>query len=163
MFKWLGLLILASLLGGLALTSTVQAEEASGKIIVKSIGAAEVEKLVTANRGKVIILDIWATWCPPCRREIPGFMEIAKAYAKQGVVVIGLAADEGGPSVVQPFVDENQINYPIYSIGEEVLSRYGIEAFPTTLIYDRQGKLVKQHIGFRPREEFEAEIKPLLK
>jgi thiol-disulfide isomerase/thioredoxin len=165
MSKRISVIMLAILVAGLVITSGVQAKKAqsSAGIVVKTIGVAEVEGLIKANKGKVLLLDIWATWCPPCREEIPGFVAIAKGYAKQGVVVIGLAADEGGPAAVQSFVDKNKINYPIYSVGEEVLTHFGIEAFPTTFIYNKEGKVSGKHIGYTSKEEFDQELKPLLK
>jgi thiol-disulfide isomerase/thioredoxin len=64
-------------------------------------------------KGKVVILDFWATWCPPCRAEIPHFVELQDKYGKQGLVIVGISLDEGGPGVVSSFVKANKINYPI--------------------------------------------------
>lgn len=135
---------------------------ASG-ITVKNLSAAEIDKIIKSNQGKVLVLDFWATWCPPCRKEIPGFIEIAKTYAKDKVAVIGLAADQGGSATVQPFVNKNNINYPVYCIDEDGLKKFGIEAFPTTFIYNRSGKLYFQHVGFTSLQQFKQDIEAALK
>lgn len=115
-------------------------------------------------KGRVVILDFWATWCGPCRREIPGFVELQKQYGEQGLTVIGISLDEEGPAVVKPFIKKFGINYPVV-MGDQKISQAfgGIEGLPTTFVIDREGRIVKKHIGYVPKEEFEKEIKPLLK
>lgn len=115
-------------------------------------------------KGRVVILDFWATWCGPCRMEIPGFVELQKQYGERGLTVIGVSLDEEGPSVVKPFVKKFGINYPVV-MGDRKMDQAfgGIEGLPTTFIIDREGKIVKRHIGYAPKEEFEKDLKPLLK
>jgi peroxiredoxin len=114
-------------------------------------------------KGKVVILDFWATWCGPCRAEIPNFIALQKQYAKQGLVVIGASVDEGGAAAVKPFAGKLGINYPVVLPDEKTQQAFGgIEAVPTTFIIDRQGQIVKEHLGFADKDEFENEIKPLL-
>jgi len=112
-------------------------------------------------RGKVVVLDFWATWCPPCRREIPDFIDLQKEYGSQGVQVVGIALDE--PDKVQAFARQNGMNYPVLLGSDEISMRYGgIEGIPTTFIIDKSGKIVNRFEGFRPRQVFETEIKKLL-
>lgn len=112
--------------------------------------------------GKVVILDFWATWCGPCRMEIPGFIELQKQYADKGLVVIGVSLDQDGASAVKPFIEKMGINYPIALGDEAVVSAFGgIEGIPTTFIIDRAGNIVRKHVGYAPKAEFEADIKPL--
>ena len=114
-------------------------------------------------KGKVVILDFWATWCGPCRMEIPGFVELQKQYGDRGVVVIGISLDEGGPQGVKTFMKQFNINYPIVMGDEKVTRDYGgIEGIPTTFILDRQGRIVARHTGYREKQQFEKEIKRLL-
>ncbi len=111
--------------------------------------------------GKVVVLDFWATWCPPCRREIPDFIDLQKEYGPRGVQIVGIALDE--PEKVQAFARQNGMNYPVLLGSDDVSMKYGgIEGIPTTFIIDKSGKIVNRFEGFRPREVFEAEIKQLL-
>lgn len=114
--------------------------------------------------GKVVILDFWATWCGPCRMEIPGFIELQKQYADKGLVVVGVALDQDGASVVKPFMDKMGINYPVVLGDETIVNAFGgVEGIPTTFIIDRNGQIVGKHVGYAAKAEFEAEIKPFLK
>jgi peroxiredoxin len=114
--------------------------------------------------GKVIVLDFWATWCPPCRGEIPGFIALQKKYAAQGFAVVGVSVDEAGLKTVKAFAEKKGINYPVVLTDSKIVAAYGgIDGLPTTFIIDRSGHIVKQHMGFTEEAEIENEIKPLLK
>jgi cytochrome c biogenesis protein CcmG/thiol:disulfide interchange protein DsbE len=112
-------------------------------------------------KGKVVVLDFWATWCPPCRKEIPDFISIQNEYGSQGVQIVGIALDE--LPKVQAFVRTNGMNYPVLMGNDAITARYGgIEGIPTTFIIDRTGKIAERFEGFRPRETFVAAITRLL-
>jgi len=114
--------------------------------------------------GKVVVLDFWATWCPPCRAEIPGFIELQKKYQTQGLVVVGVSVDQAGSDTVKSFAKKLGINYPVVLTDAKIDAAYGgIDGLPTTFIIDRTGHIVKQHVGFTEKSETEREIKPLLK
>jgi len=114
-------------------------------------------------KGKVVILDFWATWCPPCKKEIPDFIELQKKYGEKGLVIVGVSLDEQGPSVVKPFITQLGISYPIVMGDEKIVQDFGgVEGIPTTFIIDREGKIVGRHVAFTPLETFEKEIAPLL-
>jgi len=114
-------------------------------------------------KGKVVILDFWATWCPPCRAEIPGFVAIQKKYADKGFTVIGVSLDKQGPSVVKPFMRELGMNYPVVMGNPKIAGDYGfITAIPTTFVIDRRGDVVTAYEGFRDQATFESLIAPLL-
>ncbi|MBA4149041.1 MAG: TlpA family protein disulfide reductase [Verrucomicrobia bacterium] len=113
--------------------------------------------------GKVVILTFWATWCPPCRAEIPGFIDLQKQHAKEGLVIVGASVDQGGTDAVEPFVEKTAINYPVVLASEEMQEAFGgIEGIPATFIIDRAGKIVSKHVGFVEKKQLEKEIKPLL-
>jgi thiol-disulfide isomerase/thioredoxin len=114
-------------------------------------------------KGKVVILDFWATWCPPCRAEIPGFVAIQKKYADTGFTVIGVSLDKQGISVVKPFMRQLGMNYPVVIGNPQTVEDYGgITAIPTTFVIDRQGNVVAAYEGFTDQATFESVIGPLL-
>ena len=114
-------------------------------------------------RGKVLILDFWATWCAPCRVEIPHFVELQKQYGGKGLMVVGVSLDEQGPDVVKEFVKQFRVSYPIVSGNEKVAEAYGeINGLPTTFVIDREGRIVGRHIGYNDKETFEKEVQSLL-
>jgi DsbE subfamily thiol:disulfide oxidoreductase len=114
-------------------------------------------------KGKVVVLDFWATWCPPCKAEIPSFIALQKEYGKNGLAVIGVSVDEGGADVVKSFAQQSGMNYTVVLADDKTTQAFGgIDAIPTTFIIDREGRIVTKHLGFTEKDEFEKELKPLL-
>jgi len=114
-------------------------------------------------RDHVLIVDFWATWCAPCRVEIPHFVELQKQYGNKGLTVIGVSLDEQGPEVVKKFVERLGVNYPVVIGNEKIVEAYGrIDAVPTTFVIDRQGRIVIRHLGYDDKAVFEKEIQSLL-
>jgi len=114
-------------------------------------------------QGKIVILDFWDTWCPPCLKEIPDFVELYNKYQDQDFVIIGLAFGREGKERVESFAKEQGIQYPLAIANLTVLNAYGpIKGIPTTMIIDQNGKIINRYIGFREKEIFESEIQALL-
>jgi cytochrome c biogenesis protein CcmG/thiol:disulfide interchange protein DsbE len=114
-------------------------------------------------KGKIIIVDFWATWCPPCRRGIPDLIEIQKQYGKD-VVVIGISMDTDSKSDVVPFVQQMGINYPVaYATSGVVQSYGGVESIPSSFVIDKNGNIVDTHIGLVPKSDFTSLIDKLLR
>jgi peroxiredoxin len=115
-------------------------------------------------RGKVVVLDLWATWCPPCRVEIPFLVELYEEHKDAGLVVIGIGLDDGGAKVLKPFVEQYGVTYPVLVGNREVGQRYQVRGIPTTFVIDRNGRIAAKHLGFRPSDAdvMRAEVARLL-
>jgi thiol-disulfide isomerase/thioredoxin len=113
-------------------------------------------------RGKVVLLSFWATWCPPCREELPELIQLADKY-KDKLVVIGVSMDDAPPQAVAQFAREAGVNYPIVMGSYGISDEYGgVAALPTSFIVDTNGKVVQKHIGLYPTEAYDNEIRALL-
>jgi len=123
-------------------------------------------------QGKVVLVNFWATWCEPCRGEIPWFIEFHKKYADRGLVIVGLAMDEEGAKVVQPYVQKERfevngtpeaMNYEIMLGTDNLAEQFGgLIGMPTSMLYARDGKKVKTMIGLVNRQDLEKVIEGLL-
>src|SRR3989337_1351882 len=115
------------------------------------------------HKGKIVIIDCWATWCPPCRRGIPDLVEIQKKYQKE-VLIIGISLDNETKPDVVPFIKQYKINYPVAYGNMEVVTAFGnIQAIPTSFIIDQAGKIVDKHIGLVDKSAYINKITELLK
>lgn len=117
-----------------------------------------------ANR--VVLLDFWATWCPPCREEVPHLQRLHEKYGKKGLVVIGIAQDSDGAKSVKPFAEKNKLTYlQLVDVKRQVARAYKVGPIPTTYIIDNAGVIRSVHLGFAKgmEKQLEEEIKALLK
>jgi peroxiredoxin len=115
-------------------------------------------------KGKVVILDFWATWCPPCRTEIPGYIALQKKYADDGLVVIGVSVDTDGPGPVKKFMKDFGFNYMVVMADDSIQDAYGpIQGYPTTFIIDRDGHIRDKKLGRMPAAEFEKKVLAVLR
>jgi peroxiredoxin len=111
-------------------------------------------------RGKAVVLNFWATWCPPCKVELPWFVDLQKQYGGQGLEIVGISEDEGGKDKVAQFVKEMGVNYTIAVDDDSVAEKYGdVEDLPTTFYIDRNGKIVEFAMGLVDRSEIETKMK----
>lgn len=114
-------------------------------------------------KGKVVLLNFWATWCGPCKFEIPWFVEFEKRYKDQGFAVLGVSLDEEGWEVVKPYIQEKGVNYRVVIGSEEVSMKYGgVDSLPMTFMIDREGRIASVHIGLQAKSAFENDIQALL-
>jgi cytochrome c biogenesis protein CcmG, thiol:disulfide interchange protein DsbE len=114
------------------------------------------------HRGEVVLLNFWATWCPPCREETPGLVRLSKSYPDSELDVIGVSMDEGGPAVVRQFVSQFKIPYTIAMSDDKLTPASTVEALPTTLLIDRQGRVAKTYVGGTSEKVFRADVDALL-
>ncbi len=114
-------------------------------------------------RGKVVILDFWATWCPPCRKGIPDLISLKNTY-KDNLVIIGISLDTDSKSDVVPFMKQYGINYKIVYGDNDVVQKYGnISAIPTSFIINKKGNVVTSFVGLQSKETYKNQIDTLLK
>jgi peroxiredoxin len=137
-------------------------KQANLDFTVKDMNGAKVR--LADYKGKVILINFWATWCPPCKMELPGFIELYDQYKDKGLVILGVSGDDDAETL-RTFATEWKINYPIL-VGrdeEELLDAYGpLYGYPTSVIVGRDGAVCGRHVGPATKEEFEREIKALL-
>ncbi|HXX64736.1 MAG TPA: TlpA disulfide reductase family protein [Bacteroidota bacterium] len=122
-------------------------------------GTIELAKL----HGKVVVVNFWATWCGPCRSEIPGMQEVYEKYKSKGLEIIGVSLDQKGWDVINPFVKRMNISYPVVLGNNQVAESYGhIDAIPATFIVGKKGEVLQHHVGYMSKEEFEQAVKAAL-
>jgi thiol-disulfide isomerase/thioredoxin len=112
-------------------------------------------------RGKVVVINFWATWCPPCRAEIPDLVALQEKY-KDTLQIIGISEDEGGVDGVKRFAADHKINYPVVMTTPEIEKRFpGVSALPTSFILDRESRIVQKHVGMLTARTTEYETRHL--
>lgn len=126
---------------------------------LKDVNGQEVSSAQFA--GKVLVVDFWATWCGPCRVEIPGYVALQKKYGKDKLVIVGMSVDNG-PDVVRKFIAANKVDYQIVMADDETVQAFGgpegITAIPTTFIIDRAGKIRDRKLGSEETADFEKRL-----
>jgi thiol-disulfide isomerase/thioredoxin len=119
---------------------------------------------VSCSTHKVLIINFWASWCVPCRVEIPQLIELYQEFKSRGVEVIGVSLDSMRPQSLRPFVRSLNITYPVYlGRAEDLLSRMAVMAIPSTLVIDSKGKVYRKLVGYHSKDEMLAVIRELLK
>ena len=113
-------------------------------------------------QGKILVLNFWATWCPPCRRELPELNAFHQERLAQGVVVIGAATDDRGAEVVAPFAQRNRLTYPILIADTNIQQTFAITTLPTTLVIGRDGRVAARYLGSLTAAELNRAVAPLL-
>ena len=114
-------------------------------------------------RGKAVLLNFWATWCPPCKVEMPWFADLQKEYGKDGLVILGVAMDDSEPDKIAQFASEMGVNYPILLGTDQVSDDYGnVQYLPTSFYISRDGTIVDKMTGLLDRKDIEEAVKKTL-
>lgn len=127
-------------------------EDADGKSVTLS-----------SLKGRVVLLNFWATWCGGCKVEIPWFVAFEKKYTNRGLAIVGVSMDDDGWKSVRPFLAQHEVNYPIVIGNDNLGKQFGLKSMPMTLLIDRNGKIAATHAGLIAKDDYQAEIEALLK
>jgi cytochrome c biogenesis protein CcmG/thiol:disulfide interchange protein DsbE len=138
-----------------------QGKEQAPNFSLKNAAGQVVE--LAKLHGKVVVVNFWATWCGPCRAEIPGMLEVYREYKGKGLEIVGISVDRDGWQVINPLVKKLNITYPVVLGNGDVTDAWGgVDAIPTTVIVDRNGRVLLRHVGSMPKEDFEKAVKSSL-
>jgi len=164
-----------SLIAGFGYTLQAQEEDAAktpGLVKAADFQLTDLEGntvKLSDYKGKVVILDFWATWCPPCVKEIPHFNKLTKKFGKKGLVALGVSVDRDGLKAVEKFKSKNAIDYRVaisndttYKTYQSYLPEEERGGIPFTFVIDKEGYIREHFVGYRPMEVFVKAIKPLL-
>lgn len=128
---------------------------------IQKVGVREFKNIVESNKGKILLINFWATWCSPCVKEFPGLMNLRREFSEDDLTIIGISMDYG-MRPVENFVKQNKVNFPIVLDDESIGSMLDIKSIPRTLIYNRAGEKVLDHLGFISEESFRHVVERLL-
>lgn len=121
------------------------------------------EVSLAALKGKVVVVDFWATWCGPCRTEIPGYIELQKKHGPEGLVIVGVSLDQKGAKYVKQFAEKNSMNYTVVMGDNAAVDAFGgFEAIPTTFLIGRDGRILHEKTGAMETAEYEQIVKKAL-
>ena len=158
--KFLVITIITLMLGACAESSAIEIGETAPDFTLTDLSGNKVS--LSQFSGKVIILDFFASWCPPCRQEIPDFISLQKSYGDKGFTMVGVALEN--VKEAKEFSAKTGINYPVLIDDGKVSIQYGpVRSIPTTFVIDKDSKIAKVYIGYRSKDVFENDIKVLLR
>lgn len=174
--NWIVIAIMAAALAGMIFVGLHGARKGAGNggmigdVRGKEAPDFELKDVTTGKsvklsdyRGKGVLLNFWATWCPPCKVEIPWFVDLQKQYGPDGLAIVGVAMDDASEQDISKFAQEMGINYPVLLGTDKVGAAYGgVEGLPTTFYIGRDGKIVDRVEGLRSHREIESNIKAAL-
>ncbi len=146
----------------LGISFLIACSPANAEREVESIGYKELISEIATYKGKVVVVNFWATWCPPCRLEIPHLVRLRKEHDPKEVLVIGISMDEN-KAAVRDFLQENSLNYPVFWGEGSVGQFFQVSGLPTTLVYDQDKVKVFSHVGYMDGEKLREVIQNHLK
>ena len=159
------LVICCIIVSGMNGTDSFAADRVIKESDIPSVDAAKLKEIIGKEKGKrVVVINIFASWCPPCREEVPGIVNIRKMYPEKDLALYGISVDDISLSLVS-FVNKSKINYPVMQVKDDIdafLHATGVKAVPYLFIYNRKGKLLEQRVGYVGEEDLTKAIKEAL-
>lgn len=152
------ILVMAVLVG--CTNKSGQSDGAASNFTLQDMSGKTVK--LSDYKGKVVLLEFWATWCPPCRASVPGLEKLHNAYKDKGLVVLAVSVDQGSWDVVKSFMTEYGITYTVLKGTDDVAEKYQVRNIPMLLVLNKEGKISKRYMGFGSDEELERDIKAYL-
>lgn len=131
----------------LCLCATAQAQT------VEKMSAFDLMKYIGSNKGRVVVINFWATWCQPCVQEIPGLIALRDGFPESELAIVGLSLDSG-VKAAQTFVDRKNVNFPVYLDDGDVSSTFGVQGIPRTMVFNSAGEKVFDHVGYIEPDSF---------
>ena len=153
LFFCLGVALLLGVLG------MAQCAEAAAK--PKTVALQALLDMVKLNKGKVVVVNFFATWCPPCKEELPGLVALSKSYAADKLAIIGVSVDQD-PEQVPAFLKELKVSFPVFHAGDDVTEAFNVRTIPHNVIYDTKGQMAANVTGFVSEEDLKEFINILL-
>lgn len=155
------MVVLLVFIAGCDQAETAEKIETTGR--VETINAQGLQDIVAKNEGKAVLINFWATWCPPCRAEIPELIELRKKFSDDELMMISVSVDESSDLVNEFMHKESEFNYPVYFAAEDVSGVFRIQSIPRTMLFDPSGRRVFDKEGSYPSAMFERYINKMLK
>ncbi len=129
---------------------------------IAKAGVHDFKNIIESSKGKILIVNFWATWCSPCVKEFPGLINLRRKFSEEDLTIVGISMDYG-LRPVENFVKMNKVNFPIFLDDESIGSMLDIKSIPRTLIYNRAGEKILDHLGFISEESFRHVVERILK
>lgn len=162
--KWLKGGIFFAVVIALFIINNINGEPENGPYPPDYLKISTEQLSLSDYSGKIVIIDFWATWCPPCRKGIPEFVELKSEYEDDGLEIIGITLDDKSIKPdVEKFIEDYKINYPVVWGNESVKYKYGgIRNIPTTFVIDPDGNVISQYVGYVPKDKYVNDIEMIL-
>ena len=164
--KYAVMAVLALLCVSLGLAGCVKTGgggKSASTMFMEKATTADVEQFVADSKGKVVLVNVFASWCGYCMQEVPDLVAMRGAYSRDDVAMLGVSLDDASDlPELKRLVKEMNVSYPVYVVGDDYAEKYNITGIPVTIIYDREGKEYKSIVGYVPKAEIEKPIGELL-